>query len=696
MQGAADMHMRASLTYPIIGLVWLSVFSTALILCGLKNRAMEQNIRASDRAYAEAHHKFVSDYIERVAETLGTSAVIFKKYDNLEKSTAAFFNAGGLAGHANRTHLKKIFLRLGTLTHWDDIILASPTGRVIVRANEERTDDTLTGRGIAEAMAGRDIVVTTRTDQGWEMRAVSSIGNGGENLAVIVLTCRIDDAFARKLSWIFDCKPSFGTRNGIFASALPAGERQSVDRDLIMQVIREEITARKDYDALSKTAFYAPVRAAGESFCLIVEKDISSTRALLAEKRRETFFFSLLISIAISAFGMFMAVRIIRPIQELKSKAQTIAKEIANEHLEDLKGNEVRNLVHVFNCMADAIKRHIAARQAAESRLKQHRDRLEEKVMARTAHLNHLNEQLRHEINERIHSEKKLRENKVRLEKALDALKHTQAAMIQAEKMASVGQLAAGVAHEINNPVGFMRSNLHTLEQYHDDIVRLLAQYHEFVTRAKDLVAPGDDPRTVSGGIAHLASLEAKIDIEFLMEDIPKLIQESDEGAERIQKIVSALSNFACLGDNVMQPVDINDCLDSTLEIVRNEIKNRAEISRSYGKLPPVRCYPQKISQVFTNILLNAAQSIEEAGEITISTAADDQCVVIGIADTGHGIDPVCLPRIFDPFFTTREIGKGSGLVLHTARDIVHLHGGTIQVESIPGRGTTITIRIPH
>ena len=373
-----------------------------------------------------------------------------------------------------------------------------------------------------------------------------------------------------------------------------------------------------------------------------------------------------------------------------------MANKIADEHVEDLNGNDVANLAHVFGCMADVIKLHIAGRHALEAQLNEHQARLENQVLERTAHLNHMNEQLQHEINGRIHTEAKLVANKKRLEKTLDELKRTQAAMIQSEKLASVRQLAAGVAHEINNPIGFVKSNLHTLAQYHEDIIELLKQYREFATGTKSTVETDDDPQTNSKEAANLILLEAELDIAFIMEDIPRLIHESNEGIERIQKIVSGLIIFAHPGEKDLQLTDINECLESTLKMLWNDPNDKVRITKNYGWIPPVSCYPEKINQVFTNILANAVQAIENAGEIIISTAADEKWVTICIADTGPGIAPVHLPRIFDPFFTTKEIGKGTGLGLHTARDIVQLHGGCIHVKSTVGRGSTFKISLPH
>ncbi len=173
------------------------------------------------------------------------------------------------------------------------------------------------------------------------------------------------------------------------------------------------------------------------------------------------------------------------------------------------------------------------------------------------------------------------------------------------------------------------------------------------------------------------------------------LIQESQEGVERIKNIVIDLKDFAHPSENKMQSADINKGLESTLNVVWNELKYKASVIRDFGPLPLVTCYPQQINQVFMNILINAAQSIDDHGEIRISTQAQDGFVMIRISDTGIGIPPENLSKIFDPFFTTKEVGKGTGLGMNVAYNIIQKHKGRIDVESTVGKGTTFTVRIP-
>ncbi|WP_051328342.1 ATP-binding protein [Desulfatirhabdium butyrativorans] len=274
------------------------------------------------------------------------------------------------------------------------------------------------------------------------------------------------------------------------------------------------------------------------------------------------------------------------------------------------------------------------------------------------------------------------------LEKTLSSLKETQAQMIQSEKMASIGQLAAGIAHEINNPVGFVTSNMNTLGNYVEELKTMVMAYRRALRDAADPQCPG-------GLLDGVFAGDAERDVDFILEDLPQLVQESREGLERIRKIVLDLKDFAHPGEDTLKLVDLNRNIDSTLNIVWNEIKYKAVVHKDYGDLPQVNCYSQQINQVFMNLLVNAAQAIAEKGEIRICTRAEGESVVVAISDTGCGIPPEQIGRIFDPFFTTKPVGKGTGLGLNVVYNVVCKHGGKISVESSPGKGTTFTVRLP-
>jgi len=272
-------------------------------------------------------------------------------------------------------------------------------------------------------------------------------------------------------------------------------------------------------------------------------------------------------------------------------------------------------------------------------------------------------------------------------------LKQVQQQTVQQEKMASIGQLAAGVAHEINNPTGFVSSNLKSLQDYLEDIFRLLSAYEEL--RSLFEAAPNPAPADVAEQLAAIKRIESDIDLEFLMSDTVDLIRESREGTDRIKKIVIDLKDFAHPGQQERMTTDLNRNIESVLNIVWNELKYKATVHKNFGDLPPVECYPQQLNQVFMNLLVNAGQAMEAMGEIHITTRAERDHVVIEIGDTGCGIPEADLQRIFDPFFTTKPVGKGTGLGLNVAYNIVKKHGGELTATSRVGVGTTFNIRLP-
>lgn len=283
-----------------------------------------------------------------------------------------------------------------------------------------------------------------------------------------------------------------------------------------------------------------------------------------------------------------------------------------------------------------------------------------------------------------LHDEQQRRIEELR--EANAKLEEAQHQLVQSEKMASVGQLAAGVAHEINNPIGFINSNLGSLEKYVDQIIGALIKY--------ETIRP-----SVQGNPAALAVLDhvrKNIDLDFLREDIPVLLKESRDGIVRVKNIVQSLKDFSHLDpSDEWQWADLKIELEKTITLARNELKYKCELVREYGEIPLIECLPGQISQVFLNMLVNASHAIKEKGTITIRTRQVDNYVEIDIADSGQGIAPAHLGKIFDPFFTTKPIGQGTGLGLSISYGIIQKHHGEIHVVSEPGKGTTFTIRLP-
>lgn len=274
------------------------------------------------------------------------------------------------------------------------------------------------------------------------------------------------------------------------------------------------------------------------------------------------------------------------------------------------------------------------------------------------------------------------------IEEAHTALQSAQAQLVQSEKLASVGQLAAGVAHEINNPIGFIMSNLGSLRGYAEALESLVNLYRSYIASVE---AGSPDADT----LASAKALEEEEDVEFILEDLRGLIGESLDGTERVKDIVQGLKSFSRIDNADEASADLHDGIDSTLKVVANELKYNCTIEKEYGELPAVRCNLAKINQVFMNLLVNAGQAMEEQGTITIRTSVEAGYARIDFQDTGSGIPEDKIGSIFDPFFTTKDVGSGTGLGLSISHGIVEEHNGTLTVESKVGVGTTFTIRLP-
>jgi two-component system NtrC family sensor kinase len=291
------------------------------------------------------------------------------------------------------------------------------------------------------------------------------------------------------------------------------------------------------------------------------------------------------------------------------------------------------------------------------------------------------------DINDRKLAEERLRrlndELEQRIEDEVVKSRQKDAFLLQQDKMASIGQLAAGVAHEINNPMGFIISNLKTLREY----IQGLTGYIEAFEQLHCLLPDVEQQR--------LAALRKQLDVAFITTDITPLLSESLDGADRVKQIVLDLKDFARVDEVDARETDLNQCVRSTVNIVRNELKYVAQLDLLLGEIPMVFCNPQQINQVITNLLVNAAQAIEGHGSITVTTFQEGEQVVLTIADTGKGMPEDVRKRIFEPFFTTKPVGQGTGLGLTISYDMVKKNGGDISVESEPGRGTSFTVRLP-
>jgi signal transduction histidine kinase len=366
------------------------------------------------------------------------------------------------------------------------------------------------------------------------------------------------------------------------------------------------------------------------------------------------------LTIIISIVFAAILVRLIMiPVRNLEDAAQQVILGNLDVKL-DIEGkDEVGILAKTFNRMTISLKR-------ATDELKETNEQLEIKSTS-------LEKQ-------KIETDLKNSE----LEATMYKLKSTQSQLVESEKMASLGQLTAGIAHEINNPINFVYSSVVPLTK---DIEEIKELYHS-CKKFNDL------PQNHK----NLEELNKKFDElnpDYLFSEIQSLLTGIKEGAERTKAIVAGLRNFSRLDENEIKPIDIHEGLDSTLMLLRNKLKTRIEIIKNYGNIPKVECYPGKINQVFMNIINNASQAIENEGKITISTWQENTNIYISIKDDGHGFDETVKSKIFEPFYTTKDVGQGTGLGLAISYGIIENHHGKIEVNSAPGKGSEFIICLP-
>ena len=313
----------------------------------------------------------------------------------------------------------------------------------------------------------------------------------------------------------------------------------------------------------------------------------------------------------------------------------------------------------------------ITSQKQAEMVLASSNVQLEEEVKKRTQELININQTLEFEKNQQLLLNSQLKE--------------AQAHLLQSEKLASIGQLAAGVAHEINNPIGYINSNLNSLKNYINNLLELVTIYEA-----------AEANNTNADQTLQIKAFKQKIDLEYLKTDVIDLLDESHEGAIRVKKIVQDLKDFSHIDSNeAWEWSDLHSGLESTLNIINSEIKYKAKIVKQFGNLPQVKCLPHQLNQVFMNLLVNAAHAIEQEGTITLRTETLNDNVLIEISDTGKGIAAEHQDKIFDPFFTTKPVGIGTGLGLSVSYTIIKKHHGQIQMTSKPDQGTIFKIILP-
>ena len=347
-----------------------------------------------------------------------------------------------------------------------------------------------------------------------------------------------------------------------------------------------------------------------------------------------------------SAF--ILAKHVTKPIKKLLEGAEEFSQGNLKFRTDVKTEDEIGVLANAFNSMAE--------------KLNDVYNSLEQKVMDRTHELGRKNLQLK---------------------RAYKELKDTQSMVVHNEKMRSLGQLVAGVAHELNNPINFIYGNLVHLKNYTNDLIVIINKYEDI------------QKQLTEDNFTEVEKLKKDLEYDFIVEDLSSLIKSCFDGAERSKQIIIDLKNFSRLDEALIKEVDIHEGIESALNILISKYRDRVTVHKQYGELPHVMCYAGQINQVFMNILDNAAQAIDDKGNVYVRTRVEDEDVVIEFEDSGPGIDEDTLPKIFDPFFTTKPVGEGTGLGLSICYKIIKSHNGKMEVESEKGKGTKFIIKIP-
>ena len=411
---------------------------------------------------------------------------------------------------------------------------------------------------------------------------------------------------------------------------------------------------------------YATISEGGIEYARVeLGINTSSINAQIHQARKLTTMIAVVEMSLVALFSLLLGNYLTKNLSDLRLAAKSVSTGDYSRELVVKSKDEIGEAVMAFNHMTSALREVQDSRNQFESELIELNQTLEDHVERRT---------------EKINSQM------LELQSAHKKVADTQAKLLQSEKLASLGQLSAGIAHEINNPIAYIHSNLQSLSEYVEVYQKLLKRFQ--------------DSRTVSSSdfesiMQEIQAMEKEEDIEFISGDISTLIGDTLDGTLRVKEIVKGLQEFSHINGDNKSPCDLIGCLKSTLKIVNNDLKNRCTVETVFQPIAMVHANQGQINQVLLNLLVNAGQAVSDHGTIKVSTLSKDGMIQISIEDDGAGIEENSLESIFDPFFTTKEVGVGTGLGLSISYGIIQEHGGTITVESEIGKGSLFTVSLP-
>jgi len=395
----------------------------------------------------------------------------------------------------------------------------------------------------------------------------------------------------------------------------------------------------------------------------IISQSLSETKKLVG-------LIALIEMFLVAMFSFALGTYLTRQLNTLRRSAKNIAKGDLNQKIPIISNDEIAEVSIAFNKMTSSLQQAEYKRDEYQKELLLINEELEARVNRRTQQLSTKNNELENAYNE---------------------LQETQKQLIHAEKLASIGQLAAGVAHEINNPIAFIKSNLSALIHYVNIYTTAIVHFKETNT----LIINNETTEAIERAQEALSYYETE-DIDFINEDLVALVNESVKGVDRVKDIVQGLKIYSGNIDEHWTETSINQCIEHALTAISKQQQySDITIETALNTLPIIQCDPEKITQALTNLTINAAQAIIPPGTITIASHADDRYITIVLTDTGKGISPNDIGRLFDPFFTTKAVGEGTGLGLSISEGIIIDHQGTINVTSELGQGSVFTIQLP-
>lgn len=450
-----------------------------------------------------------------------------------------------------------------------------------------------------------------------------------------------------------------GPEGIVFAEA---GDQPSLRQAFSPDLHVEEVT-----DGTFDT--FAEIKEGGEIYGRVeLGLDIMALTRIITEAERRSALIAALEMGLVALFSFVLGTYLTRQLRVLRQAAKAVSSGDLDIKVPVNGADEIAEVASAFNAMTVNLNKAYQRRNESEDQLKELNKHLEQRVEERTHELVEKNEQL---------------------EQANQEIKMAQAKLLQSEKMASVGILAAGVAHEINNPLAFVISNLNTLENYVNNYRNLVKEYRTLQQL--------NDKTAIQQMQDKLLKLEQDYDLEFMDDDLDDLLKDTQEGSGRVKEIVKSLKSFSHIDqEEKFEQADLNECIETTLKVVNNQLRYHCDIDVQLEVLPKVECIPGQIKQVLLNILINAGQAIEGQGSIKVRSAVADNHVQLSISDSGMGITDDQMNKLFDPFYTTKPVGTGSGLGLAISYGIiVEEHHGEILVQSESGKGSCFTIVLP-